>query len=335
MQFDRLKRREFITLLGGAAATWPLTAQAQQTEKKRRIGVLMSFAESDASARSMFEGYRNALAQLGWIEGKNLQMEVRWAAGNPDKIKAFAKELVELRPDAILVQGTVSTGSVVGETRSIPIVFVNVADPVGSGYVPNLAHPGGNVTGFMLDISAQGGKWVELLKEIAPRIRHIALLSNAETGPPLSFFMPSILAAASSFSIEVKSTPIHAKEEIEGVIAEQSRDPDGGLVVTPAAFHTVNRDLIIALAARYRLPTIYHERSYVESGGLIAYTPDYGEHFRPAAAYVDRIFKGAKPGDLPVQAPTKYELFINLKTATTLGLSVPQTLLASAAEVIE
>jgi putative ABC transport system substrate-binding protein len=246
-----------------------------------------------------------------------------------------SRQLVELRPDAILVQGTVSTGSVVRETRSIPIVFVNVADPVGSGYVPNLAHPGGNVTGFMLDISAQGGKWVELLKEIAPRIRHIALLSNAETGPPLSFFMPSILAAASSFSIEVKSTPIHAKEEIEGVIAEQSRDPDGGLVVTPAAFHTVNRDLIIALAARYRLPTIYHERSYVESGGLIAYTPDYGEHFRPAAAYVDRIFKGAKPGDLPVQAPTKYELFINLKTATALGLNVPQTLSASAAEVFE
>jgi putative ABC transport system substrate-binding protein len=330
-----MKRREFITLMGGAAATWPLAAQAQQAEQRRRIGVLMSFAESDASARAMFEGYRNALAQLGWTEGKNLQMEVRWAAGNPDKIKSFTKELVELRPDAILVQGTVSTGSVVRETQSIPIVFVNVADPVGSGYVPNLAHPGGNVTGFMLDISAQGGKWVELLKEIAPRIRHIALLSNAETGPPLSFFMPSILAAASSFSIEVKSTPIHAKEEIEGVIAEQSRDPDGGLVVTPAAFHTVNRDLIIALAARYRLPTIYHERSYVDSGGLIAYTPDYGEHFRPAAAYVDRIFKGAKPGDLPVQAPTKYELFINLKTAIALGLNVPQTLSASAAEVVE
>jgi putative ABC transport system substrate-binding protein len=330
-----MRRREFITLIGGATAMWPLAAQAQQSEQKRRIGVLMSFSESDPSARSMFEGYRKALTQLGWIEGKNLQMEVRWAAGNPDKIKAFTRELIELRPDAILVQGTVSTGSMVRETRNIPIVFVNVADPVGSGYVPNLAHPGGNVTGFMLDISAQGGKWVELLREIAPRIRHIALLSNAETGPPLKFFMPSILAASSTFSIDVKSTPIHTKEEIEGVIAEQSRDPEGGLVVTPAAFHTVNRDLIIALAARYRLPTIYHERSYVESGGLIAYTPDYSEHFRPAAAYVDRIFKGAKPGDLPVQAPTKYELFINLKTAATLGLNVPQTLLASAAEVIE
>ncbi len=330
-----MRRREFITLIGGAAATWPLAAQAQQTEQKRRIGVLMSFADSDASARAMFEGYRNALAQLGWIEGKNLQTEVRWAAGNPDKIKAFTKELVELRPDAVLVQGTVSTGSIVRETRSIPIVFVNVADPVGSGFVASLARPGGNVTGFMLDISLQGGKWVELLKEIAPRTQRISLLSNPETGPPLQFFMPSILAAASTFSIEVKSAPIHAKEEIEGVIAEQSRDPGGGLVVTPAAFHTVNRDLIIALVAKYRVPAIYHERSYVESGGLIAYTPDLGEHFRSAAPYVDRILKGMKPADLPVQAPTKFELFINLKTASALDLRVPQTLLASAAEIIE
>ena len=330
-----MRRREFITLIGGAAATWPLAAQAQQTEQKRRIGVLMSFAETDASARAMFEGYRNVLAQLGWIEGKNLQTEVRWAAGNPDKIKAFTKELVELRPDAVLVQGTVSTGSIVRETRSIPIVFVNVADPVGSGFVASLARPGGNVTGFMLDISLQGGKWVELLKEIAPRTQRISLLSNPETGPPLQFFMPSILAAASTFSIEVKSAPIHAKEEIEGVVAEQSRDPGGGLVVTPAAFHTVNRDLIIALAAKYRVPAIYHERSYVESGGLIAYTPDLGEHFRSAAPYVDHILKGMKPADLPVQAPTKFELFINLKTAGALDLSVPQTLLASAAEVIE
>jgi putative ABC transport system substrate-binding protein len=330
-----MRRREFISLLGGAAATWPLVAQAQQSEKRRRIGVLMSFAESDASARSMFDGYRNALAQLGWIEGKNLQIETRWAAGNPDKIKAFTKELVEFQPDAILVQGTVSTGSVVRETRSIPIVFVNVADPIGSGFVASLAHPGGNVTGFMLDISAQGGKWVELLKEIAPGTRHIALLSNPETGPPLQFFMPSILAAASSFTVEVTSAPIHAKEEIEGVIAAQARDQDGGLVVTPAAFHTVNRDLIIALAAQYRLPTIYHERSYVESGGLIAYTPDYGEHFRPAAGYVDRILKGAKPADLPVQTPTRFELFINFKTAAALGLTVPQTLLTSAADVVE
>ena len=187
-----MRRREFFTLLS-SAATLPLAAWAQHNEQKRRIGVLMSFAENDASARAMFDGYRSGLAQLGWTEGKNLQIEVRWAAGNLDKIKAFTKELVELRPDAILVQGTISTGSVIRETRTIPIVFVNVADPVGSGYISNLAHPGGNVTGFMLDNTTQGGKWVELLKEIAPRIRHLALLSNAETGPPLSFFMPSIL----------------------------------------------------------------------------------------------------------------------------------------------
>jgi putative ABC transport system substrate-binding protein len=330
-----MKRREFIALVGGAAATWPAATRAQQAEQKRRIAVLMSFAESDASARAMFEGYRNALARLGWVEGKNIQMDVRWAAGNPDRMKTFAKELVELRPEAILVQGTVSTGSIARETRSIPIVFVNVADPVGSGFVASLAHPGGNVTGFMLDISMQGGKWVELLRELAPHIKHVALLHNAETGPPLQFFMPSIQVAASSLGLEVSAAPIHTKEEIEGVIIGQTRDPNGGLVVTPAAFHTVNRDLIIALAARYRLPTIYHERSYVDSGGLIAYTPDYGEHFQPAAGYIDRILRGAKAADLPVQAPTRFELFINLKTATELGLKVPQTLLITASEVVE
>jgi putative ABC transport system substrate-binding protein len=283
----------------------------------------------------MFDEYRRALAQLGWIEGKNLQMDVRWAAGNAERIKAFTKELVELRPDAILVQGTVSTGSVVRETQSIPVVFVHVADPIGSGFVASLAHPGKNVTGFMLDLPGQGGKWIELLKEIAPRIKHIALLSNPETGPSLQLFMPSIQAAASSFGFEVSAAPVHAKEEIEGVIAAQASDPSGGLVVTPAAFFTVNRDLIIALAARYRLPAVYYERAFADSGGLIAYSPDYGEHLRGAAVYVDRIIKGAKPADLPVQINTIFELVVNLKTATALGLTVPPTLLARATDVIE
>ncbi len=331
-----MRRREFIRLVFiGAAATWPLATQAQQTEQRRRIGVLMSFSESDASARSMFEEYRRTLAQLGWIEGKNLQMDVRWAAGNAERIKAFTKELVEMRPDAILVQGTVSTGSVVRETQSIPVVFVHVADPIGSGFVASLAHPGKNVTGFMLDLPGQGGKWMELLKEIAPRIKHIALLSNPETGPSLQLFMPSIQAAASSFGIEASVAPVHTKEEIEGVIAVQASDPSGGLVVTPAAFFTVNRDLIIALAARYRLPAVYYERAFADSGGLIAYSPDYGEHLRGAAAYVDRIIKGAKPADLPVQINTRFELLVNVKTATALGLTVPPTLLARATDVIE
>jgi putative ABC transport system substrate-binding protein len=296
-----IRRREFVVALGGAMAMWPVAARAQQGERMRRIGVLMSFAEDDASARSMVEGFRSALAQLGWIEGKNLQIDVRWAAGNADRIKTFTTELVKLRPDVILVQGTVSTGSIVRETQSIPVVFVHVADPIGSGFVASLAHPGKNVTGFMLDLPGQGGKWIELLKEIAPRTKHVALLSNPETGPSLQLFMPSIQAAASSFAIEVSAAPVHAKEEIEGVIAAQASDPGAGLVVTPAAFFTVNRDLIIGLAARYRIPAVYYERAFADSGGLIAYSPDYGEHLRVAAAYVDRIVKGAKPADLPVQ----------------------------------
>jgi putative ABC transport system substrate-binding protein len=295
----------------------------------------MSFAESDASAGAMFEAFRNALVHQGWIEGKNLQMEVRWAAGNPDKIKAFTKELVEFRPDAILVQGTVSTGSVVGATQSIPIVFVNLADPLGSGLVTNLAHPGGHVTGFMTDLSEQGGKWVTLLKEIAPGTKRMALLSNPETGPSLQLFLPSIQAAASSLAIETSVTRVRAREDIEGVIASQASNPGGGLVVTPAAFHTVQRDLIIDLTARYRVPAVYYERAFADSGGLIAYAPNYTEHFIGAAPYVDRILKGTSPGELPVQISTKFDLVVNAKAANALGLAIPQTLLVAATEVIE
>jgi putative tryptophan/tyrosine transport system substrate-binding protein len=328
-----MRRREFIAFLGGAA-TLPLAARAQQAQKKR-IGVLMSFAERDASARAMLEGYRNALAPLGWVEGKNLQTEVRWAAGDPDKIKAFTKELIEFRPDAILVQGTVSTSSLVRATQCIPIVFVNVADPIGSGLVTSLAHPGGYITGFMTDLSEQGGKWVTLLKEIAPSTKRIALLSNPETGPSLQLFLPSIQAAASSLAIETNVARVRAREDIEGLIASQASVPGGGLVITPAAFHTVHRDLIIDLTARYRIPAVYYERAFADSGGLIAYAPNYAEHFLGAAPYVDRILKGAKPGELPVQISTKFDLVINAKAANALGLAVPQTLLVGATEVIE
>ena len=328
-----MRRREFITLLG-VAATLPLSARAQQTEKKR-IGLLMSFAESDASARAMLEGYRNALAPLGWVEGKNLQTEVRWAAGNPDRIKAFTKELIEFRPDAILVQGTVSTKSVASATQSIPIVFVNVADPIGSGLVTSLAHPGGYVTGFTTDLSEQGGKWVTLLKEIAPGTRRIALLSNPETGPSLQLFMPSIQAAASFSSVEISVARVRAREDIEGIVASQAGVPGGGLVITPAAFHTVHRDLIIELTARYRIPAVYYERAFADSGGLIAYAPNYAEHFLGAALYVDRILKGIRPGELPVQISTKFDLVINAKAANALGLQVPQTLLVGATDVID
>jgi putative tryptophan/tyrosine transport system substrate-binding protein len=330
-----MKRREFITFIGGAAAIWPLAAHAQQAGQLSRIGVLMSFAENDASARSMLEGCRRALAQLGWIEGKNLRMEVRWAAGNEQRIKAFARELVDLQPNLILVQGTVSTASLARETQTIPLVFVNVSDPIGSGLVASVAHPGGNVTGFMADQSEQGGKWVALLREIAPGTKRIVLLSNPETGPSLQLFMPSIQSAASSFAIEVSVARLRAREDIEAVVASQASVPGGGLVITPAAFHTVNRDLIIELAASYRIPAVYYERAFADSGGLIAYSPNYGEHFLGAAAYVDHILKGAKPADLPVQISTKFDLVINVKAANALGLAVPQTLLASATEVIE
>ena len=329
-----MKRRELIALLGGAVA-WPLTARGQQSEHMRFIGVLMAYAQSDPVAQAMVAAFRDGLAKLGWTEGNNLRIELRWGAGDAEKFKAFAKELVSLRPAAILSMGTVATGFILHETQTIPIVFVGVADPIGSGFVANVARPGGNVTGFMLDISTQGGKWVELLKEIAPRTTHVAVLANPATGPSLQFFMPSIQAAASSFAIEVSVAPVQAKDEIEGVIAAQAREPGGGLIVVPSAFSSVNRDLIIALAAQYRLPAMYFERRFADIGGLIVYSPDYAEGFRPAAGYIDRILKGAKPGDLPVQAPTKFELFINLKTATALGLTVPPTLLASASEVIE
>jgi putative ABC transport system substrate-binding protein len=300
----------------------------------RLVGVLMAYAESDPVAQAGVVAFRDGLAKLGWKEGNNLRIEVRWGAGDAEKFKAFAKELVNLRPEAILSMGTVPTRFIIGETQSIPIVFVSVGDPVSSGLVTSLNRPGANVTGFMLDLSTQGGKWVQLLKEIAPHTAHVALLTNPATAPPLQLHVPSIRAAASALAIEVSLTPVQAKEDIEGVIAAQTREPGGGLIVLPSAFSSVNRGLIVALAAQYRLPAMYFERTFTDLGGLIAYSPDFFEGFRPAAGYIDRILKGAKPGDLPVQAPTSFELFINLKTAKVLGLTVPQTLLATA-NVIE
>lgn len=330
-----MRRRAFITLVGGAAASWPLVARAQPADRMRRVGVLMGIAESDLGARSMVAAFRGALAELGWTEGSNLRIELRWATADADRIRTLAKELVELRPDAILSHSTAVTRVLAGETRTIPIVFLNVADPIISGFAASFARPGGNMTGFTVENSAQGGKWVELLKEIAPRTVHVALLSKQGSGPPLEIFMPSIETAASSFAVQISADPVHATDEIEGVIAAQARDPGGGLIVMPDAFNSANRELIIALAARYGVPAIYYRREFPESGGLIAYGADFAEQFRPAAGYIDRIFKGAKPADLPIQAPTKFELVINLNTAKALGLAVPQALLVAADEVIE
>jgi putative tryptophan/tyrosine transport system substrate-binding protein len=330
-----MKRREFITLLGGTAVVLPLAARAQQPDRVRRIGVLMGYAESDPAAQFEVAAFREALAKLGWMEGNNLQIELRWTAGDAGRIRTLARELVDLRPDVILSQSTIVTGSVARETGTIPIVFVNVADPIAGGLTASLARPGGNVTGFALFEPGVGGKWVELLKDIAPRTVSVALLSNPATGAPLEFFMPSIQAAATSLALKVIVTQFQTKDEIEGVIASQTRNPGGGLIVMPAAFSVANRELIIALAARYGVPAIYFNRFFAESGGLIAYSGDYAEQFRQAATYIDRILKGAKPADLPVQNPIKYELLINLKTAKALGLDVPLHLQQIADEVIE
>jgi putative ABC transport system substrate-binding protein len=328
-----MRRRDFITLLGGATAAWPLDVGAQSGERVRRIGVLMGFAEEDATAQAWVAAFRAALAQRGWSEGNNFRIEVRWGAADPDRIKTLAKELVDLRPDAIFDQTTPVTDALARVTQTIPIVFVYVADPIGSGFAASLARPGRNITGFTYVEPTTGGKWVELLKEIAPRTAHVALLFNPETAP--QFYMPSIQAAASSFAVETSIAPVHTRDEIAGVIAAQARNPGGGLIVMPDVFNDANREAIIALAANSGVPAIYPRPVFAESGGLIAYGADLAEQFRQAAGYIDRILKRANPGDLPVQRPTKFELVINLKTAKALGLNIPATMLTRADEVIE
>ena len=330
-----MRRREFITLVGGAATGWPLAARAQQPDRMRRIGVLMAYAENDASAQSWIAAFRDALTKLGWKEGSNLRIELRWSAADPDRMRTFAKELVDLRPDAILSQTTPVTSTLARETRTIPIVCLTVSDPVGSGFAASLARPGGNITGLALYEPGTGGKWVELLKEIAPRTVRVALLFNPATTAPLQFYMSSIQGAASSFAIQASLAPVHATDEIEGVVAAQARDLGGGLLAIPDVFNARNRELIIALAARYGVPAIYFDRVFANSGGLISYGSDFAAQFGQAAVYIDRILKGATPAALPIQAPTKFEMIINLKTAKALGLDVPPLMLGRADDVIE
>jgi putative ABC transport system substrate-binding protein len=329
-----MRRRDFIKVIAGSATTWSLPARAQRPGGMRLVGVLMGYGESDAVAESDVTAFRDGLAKLGWTEGSNLRIELRWGSGNADKVRTFAKELVELRPDVILSQTTAVTDVLARETKTIPIVFVTVGDPLAGGFTTSLARPSGNITGFTAFEPTLAGKWVELLKEIAPRTVRMALLSNQATGV-IQFFMPSIQAAASSLAIQVSVAPVNAKDEIESVIAAQARNPGSGLIALPSPFNVINRDLIIALTARYGIPAIYFNRLFAKSGGLINYSPDYAEQFRQAPEYIDRILKGAKPADLPVQQPTKYELTINLKTAKALGLDVPVHLQQIADEVID
>ena len=329
-----MERRQFSTLFGVLVTMWPLLARAQQSERVRRIGVLM--ANIGPVAQSEVTALLGALKGLGWIEGSNLQTEVRFGAGDADAIRSSSRELVNLRPDVIVGNGTPSIVALVRETRTIPIVFVNVADPIGSGFVEGLSRPGANLTGFTTDNSTLGGKWVELLKELVPRTARVALLFNPSTAVPLKIYMPSIQAAASTLAVEVNAAPVHAKDEIEGIIAAQARDPGGGVIVMPDPFNVTNSQQIIALAARYGVPAMYFTPTYfAESGGLVAYGSDFAEQFPQAAVYVDRILRGAKPAELPVQAPIKFDLVINLKAAKALGLDVSPSLIARAASVIE
>jgi putative ABC transport system substrate-binding protein len=295
----------------------------------------MDYAATDQAAQSLVTAFRDTLAKLGWEEGSNLRIEVRWSAGSADDVRKFAKELVDLRPDAILGRGTPETLALSHETRTIPIVFAAVSDPIGSGFAASLTHPGHNMTGFTNVESTMGGKWVQLLKEIAPSTERVALLFNPTTAAPFQFYLPSIQIAAQSLGLRVSNAPIHAKDEIEGVIAALTRDPGGGLIVLPDTFNLTNRDLIIPLATRYGVPAVSNNPIYAESGALLTYGVDFTELLRQAAGYIDRILKGAMPADLPVQNPTKFELVINLKTAKALGLTVSNAMQSIADKVIE
>ena len=329
-----MRRRDFLGVIGGAAA-WPLAARAQQGERMRRIGVLMAYAESDPEAQAWVAAFREELQKLGWTEGRNIRIDIRWATGDTEAIQRFAKELVALQPDLIVSPTTPPTAALLQQTRTIPIIFAIVADPVGSGFVASFPRPGGNATGFINYEPTIASKWLELLKEIAPRVNRVAFLFNPATAPHFEYYLNPFKAAAASFGLEAIAAPVRGTSELESVIAAQAREPNSGLMVMPDSFTTSHRVEIISLAARYRLPAIYPYRYFAEVGGLLSYGLDRLDNFRRAATYADRILKGEKPSELPVQAPVKFELVINLKTAKALGLTVPPTLLARADEVIE
>jgi ABC-type uncharacterized transport system substrate-binding protein len=328
-----MRRRDFIRLLGGAAAAWPLAVRAQQPERMRGIGVLMPFTADDPEAQARMLAFAQELQQLGWTVGRNLRIDIRWGAGDADRNRRYAAELLALAPDVILANGGPELTPLHQATRSVPIVFANVVDPVGSGFVASLARPSGNVTGFTSTEFGQSGKWLELLKEIAPHVTRAAVLLNRAFAAGVAQF-GAIQAVAPVFGVEVSPIDTRDASETEHVVAAFARASNGGLILTGGG-SGVRRELIITLAARHRLPAVYPFPYHVTTGGLVSYGPDIVDQYRRAAGYVDRVLKGEKPADLPVQAPTKYRLAINLKTAKALGLEVPPTLLARADEVIE
>ena len=328
-------RREFIVALGGAAA-WPLAARAQQPEQVRRIGVLMGIAENDPQAQAEITAFRQGLQRLGWA-GRNIRIAYRWGQGEADRIRTVARELIALQPEAVLAVSTPAAKALLGETRTVPIVFVRVADPLGDGLVDSMASPSGNVTGFSIQELSLAGKWLQLLKEIAPNVAHTTVIFNRATAPyggGLNFLRVAE-AAAPSVGVKVSAAPVHDVTDIERVIAVIASEGNGGLISMPDLFLSVHRDVTIELAARYRVPAIYPLRYFATDGGLISYGSDLLDQYARAAEYIDRILKGAKPGELPVQAPTKFELVINFKTAKVLGLDVPWPLQLRADEVIE
>jgi putative tryptophan/tyrosine transport system substrate-binding protein len=330
-----MRRRDFIKFFGGAAL-WPLSAQAQQPERMRLIGILLPAAVGDPAAKRQLAAFVRQLEELGWAEGRNLQIDYRWGAGEPERMQVFAKELVELKPNVILARSTPVTAALLRQTRTIPIVFTVVSDPVGEGFVESLARPGGNVTGFTNVEFSLTGKWLELLKEIAPGIKRVAFIFDPKLAPGGgSYYTRLIEASAATSAVVPTVAPVHDAVEIERAIGEFAREQNGGLVVLPDATTLGHRELIVALAARHRVPAIYAFRDIVVDGGLISYGIDIVEQYRQAAGYVDRILKGAKPAELPVQLPAKFEMTINLKTAKTLSLDVPLLLQQRADEVIE
>ena len=330
-----MQRRKFIALAVGAAAAWPLTARAQQSERMRRIGVLAGGADTDdPRSQPNITAFLQTLQQLGWADGRNVKIDYRWPAADADKTRKYAAELVALAPDVILAISSPSLVSLLQATRTVPIVFVGAADPVGAGFVDSLSRPGGNATGFIFFDYSLSTKWVELLKEIAPGVKRAAVLRDPVIASGIGQW-GAISSAAPSLGVEVSPVNVRDAPEIERGVAAFARSGNGGLIVTGSPLSLVHRDLIITLAARYKLPTVYFQRPFVTDGGLISYGPDLVDQSRRAAGYVDRILKGEKPADLPVQAPTKYELVINLKTAKAMGLTVPPSLLARADEVIE
>jgi ABC-type uncharacterized transport system substrate-binding protein len=331
-----MRRRQLLGILGGAAV-WPVASKAQQASPARRLGVLMGYAEGDPLAKVLLTDFTQALSEFGWIKGRNLRMDVRWAPGNTDLMHTFARELVNLQPDVILTNSTPVTAALKRATSTIPIVFAVVADPVGSGFVASLSRPGGNVTGFgSLDQGTMASKWLELLTAIAPSVKRAVMMFNPDTAPYMkSFLLPSFEAAAGSLKVASVEAPVHNETEIEAAISSLGREPGSGLLGMPDNFIEIHRALIISLAARNRVPAVYQTPIIARDGGLLSYGAEFQDIFRRSARYIDNILRGAKPSELPVQLPLKYFMVVNLKTAKALGLTVPPTLLATADEVIE